>query len=981
MCNSMQRTASASPSNQMRPGAPGSARRIEKVGGGWSFAPDPQNEGLKHRWKDGPPPDAFQIEVGMPWEYWCPGYDGVAWYWKDISFNNWPEGQVKLIRFDAVSYWSEYWLNGKSLGIHEGGYDPFTLDVSERLVPGRNLLAARVINPPADREIEGLRSGTPLGQSDLPTGKAAWYFNFGGIWSHVWLESAPAIRLKDFWVDANPAARQLTLHWTVSNRGAAEDCGLGIVIKERATGRTALVIQIPVEIAGGETMGSRRETWTDFVEWSPENPSLYVAEAALQSTGGEHVVEKTFGVRSFSIGPAGFVLNGCPIRLMGVLQQGAYPRRIAGPHHWRMAVRELLLLKRAGMNFIRIHLKPGDRWYVDIADRLGILTMVEPPLGWIANGPSTEARIAREVKAMVIANRGHASIVLWGIFNESFHLLGYTPEDVRGIAIRMMQIIREMDGTRPVIDTSGGYARAAGAGADTMIHDTFTNGPASYSINGGAGTGEILDAHVYCPMPPDVKTIEDYRRLDPGALPLFISEYGAAETPPDFPAVMARYSSEERNRGLEDFQLHADFHESLSRKFSKAGLSGAFGSVAGWIDAVNRVRAQEIEAITLAIRCNPHVDGACFCQLADASGELFGLLDFWRRPKPVYAALARALGNPAIGLVAGKRWVNPGEPVRITFAAVSDRDEPLVGAVQCELVAPSGEVIARENKSFRCHSGTPGENTFLFTPKTPGVHETRASITLPEGRKLECSAQVGVLSDELVSRIVAGRFAQEGTEDSLRACGITVEPLGNNYREKDNVLLLEWAAIAKSVQAHEEMLGQVRNVVGAGGAAVIFEPDAPMLQRWLLPHFIGVRSVMRESVYIKESPVFAGLPSNCVADMLYAEILPGRWDDAEDVMAAGGAVEVGTLSMNMWTRPAKYFWGAGLYRIPLGRGNVFICHLKLLDKLTTSLLARRVLTNLVDHARSLIAPGGHDILNRRCIDRIGVDEIAVGQPR
>ncbi|XHR30508.1 MAG: glycoside hydrolase family 2 protein [Chthoniobacteraceae bacterium] len=943
---------------------------VVEVSTGWTFALDPENAGKNLGWQESPPQSSTALDAGYPWEYWHPGYDGVAWYWKEISFDEMAPGGTKRLRFEAVSYWCECWLNGQCLGAHEGMYDEFVFDVTAYLRPnGKNLLTVRVINPPANKEIEGLRSGAPLNQSDLPIGKAAWYYNFGGIWGRVWVESLPKIHLTDLWVDPDWRTGNLTLRWTAMNTAEKEECNLTITVRERKSKKIFLKTRHTVLITQEQANGTCMLDCADLAEWSPTHPTLYRVEAALHSSHGLHSISQQVGIREFRLENGRFILNGSPVRLKGLLQQGAYPRRLGAPHSWRMGARELLTIKKAGFNFVRIHLKPAPAWYLDFADRLGILVMMEPPIGWIANSPKTEDRIRREVKALITANRSRACIVIWGIFNESFHLLGYGPGEMRRLAERIMNACREEDDSRLLIDTSGGYARASLQGAETMIHDTFRNVPSRYMQPRSSKAQEIVDVHIYCPMPPTPEIMANYSNINPGSLPLFLAEYGAAEMPPNFPKVLAAYSPQERQIGLEDWKLHDDFFRSLTHRFHQATLSTEFGGVEEWIKAVNHERARETASITLAARRNPHIAGFCHCQLADASGELFGVLDFWRRPKPILHALTRAIADPGAGFFPEKRWITLDDTLNTTLVIVSDAEKACTGQVEVEIASPDGSIHKIFSDTFCCETQIPFERNFTFCPTAAGIHEIRGRTMMRDGQTNEFSEKFGVLANETAPRIkVSGRFADRSCEHKIEECGLEIEAFGNNYRNKNIVLLLEWSAIAESVGSHCELLGQLRNIAQAGGVAIIFNPDTPMLRQWLLPSFIGVQPTFRTGVYLKKSPLFQDLPSGGVAGDLFASIIGDRWDKGDDITAAGGIIDVGAFSAHMWTRPAEYFWGAGLYRIPLGRGQIFICHLKLLDRLNTDPLAKKLFRNLLNYASSFIQPGCDELLFRRCID-------------
>ncbi len=943
-----------------------------EIGGLWDFSPDPKNEGARRGWVDVPPSETRQVTAGMPWEYWEPGYDGAGWYWKEFIAPIIDESQVTKLTFDAVSYWCECWLNGQKIGEHEGLSDPFSFDVTGILLPGKaNQLVVRVINPPQDYEVDGFRSGAPLNQSDLPVGKAGWYYNYGGLWGKVWLEILPAAHFSDLSVTPSLEKGRLDIAWQASTGENSEEISLFFEIIEPDSGRTLKIGQ-RVVIGEGTDAGEFSLNISDLEEWHPDAPVLYDLQASISTRHTVHVVRRRFGIREFTIRDRQFHLNGRPIVLKGILQQRAFPRRLAGPASWRLAARELITLKRAGLNFLRIHLGPAEPWYLDIADRLGILVMMEPPLGWIANGSHTEGRISREIQALITTHRSRTSIVMWGLFNESFHLLGYAPGEMRDLSERMLYVARSCDPSRVIIDTSGGSAKASSQGAETMIHDTSRLGSSRFLNPGSSAIEELTDVHVYCSLPPTNDTVDRYGRLDSFDQPLFLAEYGAAETPPDFRRVLAGYTRQEQETGLEDWRLHRDFFDSLCQRFEAAGLAEEFGSVDNWIAAVNRTRASELADITVAIRGNPKTAGFCLCQLADASGELFGVLDFWRRPKPALKALASAVANPAVGLETSPTWLATDQALNAVVCVVSDEESTLGGDLEVTLHLPSGKAQSHCTTIPSGGSSRAVRTEILQPVPEAGIYRMEATLRCGERTIFSQVREIGVVDEKHRPEITISGRLTPATEEMLGACNVSCESFGNNHRDKTKVVAVEWSAIAASANSHWELLGQVRNIVETGGSAVILNPDTPMLYRWLLPHFIGTQPVMRTSTYLKRSPLLDGLGEPGIAGRLYADVLGDRWDNGDDVAAAGGTVEIGAFSMNMWTRPATYFWGAAVYRIPLGRGTLFISHLNLLPTLGESPLSRQLLRNLLSYAGSHIVPGNEHRLFRRCIDRTGL---------
>jgi hypothetical protein len=153
-----------------------------------------------------------------------PAYHGVAWYWREFTApeNPLPGGRT-LLRFAAVDYLAEVWVNGISVGGHEGGETPFVLDVTGAIrTDARNLLAVRVLNPTNER-IDGIvLAETPHRNKAVPyfNGRS---FNTGGITETVELLLVLAVRVEDVYARPDPKTGRVVLSADVVNCGDGPD--------------------------------------------------------------------------------------------------------------------------------------------------------------------------------------------------------------------------------------------------------------------------------------------------------------------------------------------------------------------------------------------------------------------------------------------------------------------------------------------------------------------------------------------------------------------------------------------------------------------------------------------------------------------------------------------------------------------------------------------------------------------------------------
>ncbi len=942
---------------------------MQSLNGLWQLTFDPQNKGIKEKWfKQCPSGEAMKVP-GV-WETLRPGYDGVGWYEKRFEVLPEWKGKRLVLKFGAVNYYCDCWLNGVKLGSNESGYSTFEFEIGGQAKTGENVLVVRVINPPIDYEIEGFRSGAPLNQGNIPVGKAGWYYNFGGIWQDVSLTVTEKIAVTDCYVQPLPFEKKAKLKISITNQAAAGTFLLRYGVSP--TGH-AQIVEKKVKLKKGDNELSVELPFEKVRCWSPDDPFLYTAEVIIE---GMDCMSVRFGMREFTVEGSRFLLNGEPIILKGFLQQGAYPRTLAFPENEAMARREFQLLKDNGFNFLRCHIKPVSGSYLDIADELGILVMSEPAIGWIMNSPETEARCQREVESLIRQDRNHPSVVFWCLLNEAFAFLGFSVAQVVEMTTRIARSARELDPSRLMIDTSGGHGLSASGGTADMMLDTAADlaGLAHIMLPNSDDSARFIDAHSYCKLPVSDGSLQNYRSSGNADMVFFVSEYGAAETPPDYASVLRKYRPKEKKLGLEDYQLHKDFFDSLKAQFKAAGIKNIFGTVGNFIEQTNVARADEMRLVTTALRTNPNLGGLCYCQLADASGELFGALDQWREPKPLWESLSQAVRVPLLVPEIGKRVLFSGEPETLTAQLINENESGAMYEFALRLVNENGRTVKKCEGKVKAKSWVQPVDGLEFPKKLkPGRYEYQA-ILKPKG-EAEIVESIEFLVIEKAKPVVpkvGARGVKTDLTEHLLELGLQVELIGNNYREKNIPLLVDCRnGLLEDRNVILEQFGQMKKMVQLGGCLILLNPEPLLLYEYLIPALLRMQPVMRNCSYIKPHAIFDGLPSGCVSSYVYGDVGAKKtFERGADVKAAGGEVIYGAFSMHMWTRPADYSWGAGLYTLPVGKGTIVISQMDLQDHLGKSAVADRLLVNLINYAASQIQAGGEEQLLSRCIDPI-----------
>lgn len=361
------------------------------------------------------------------------------WYRRTFAAPALPRGGRLLLHFGAVDWQATVWLNGTRLGMHRGGYDPFSFDVTDALRPGEQELVVAVWDPTDT-------GPQPRGKQVLkPNG--IWYTAVTGIWQTVWLEPVPLPRIDNLVVVPDIDAG--TLHVRVTARGTTDP--LRVAATAYADGKVVTTSSAPLGQEITLQIPNARL-------WSPGNPFLYDLKISLSS--GD-MVQSYFGMRKISVasdsaGVRRLFLNNTPLFQYGMLDQGWWPDGLYTPPTEEAMRFEIETMQRLGFNMIRKHVKvEPDRWYA-LADRLGMLVWQDMPS---ADNTTPEAKVAfaAELQRVVDARRNHPSIVMWVPFNE-----GWGQHDTEKTAAWL----KTYDPSRLVNNSSGWTDRGVGDVSD-----------------------------------------------------------------------------------------------------------------------------------------------------------------------------------------------------------------------------------------------------------------------------------------------------------------------------------------------------------------------------------------------------------------------------------------------------------------------------------------------------------------------------------
>ncbi|MFA6240361.1 MAG: sugar-binding domain-containing protein [Candidatus Hydrogenedentales bacterium] len=432
---------------------------VVSLDGAWQIATDPQNVGKDEGWQKAATPDAVQTKV--PWiiQDAFPAYHGVAWYWRSFEGPVNPNKNGRyLLRFWAVDYKADVWLNGVSLGSHEGGEEPFTFDVTDTLHKGSdNFVAVRVLNP-KDEPIDDIILAQTPHRNKTNKYYAGGSYNQGGIMDSVELILAPEVRIEELVVRPDWKTGLVRIQATLSNAGLQTQPGsVEFSIAPAASGSTLVSTRSTIQAQTGATVVDAELKVSEPHLWDVKNPYLYRVSARLDAGDSKHELSTRCGFRDFRFENGRFRLNGRALFLKGSHTGNHFPIGLQLPYDADWVRRDLLNVKAMGFNAIRFIAGVPLRAQLDCCDEIGLLVYDESFAAWCTeHSPFFEKRYDDSVLGMIKRDRNHPSIVLWGLLNE-------TPAGpVHQHAVDFLPKLRALDDTRAVLLSSGRWDVMAG---------------------------------------------------------------------------------------------------------------------------------------------------------------------------------------------------------------------------------------------------------------------------------------------------------------------------------------------------------------------------------------------------------------------------------------------------------------------------------------------------------------------------------------
>jgi len=417
--------------------------------GTWQFKLDPKEEGEKEQWFDAKAPFDSTIQVPGAWDAQGFGAEtpklkhnfvGKGWYRRQVPIPAEWKGKQLFLTIGGVHRYAKVWVNGACLGEHVGYLSPIEHQINEFARPGEAATIAVCVDSKQRWDVDTLAGCFDI----IDEMFTAW----GGIWGHVAIEARGEAWLEDLFVQPrlDPASCTITAGLRVNPDEEAPDATLRVDIVDaggRVVAQANSGIKGPISIRA-QIPGAKL--------WSHNHPDLYTARLSL--VRGEEVldsVETRFGLRVIEIKGPHVLLNGNRVFLHGYGDDGVYPETMAAPSDRAVYLKRLKLIKSYGFNYVRHHSHFLPPEYYDAADEVGMLISPELPIAYLnyyqkAKGPALDL-YRQEWAAVIRRFRNHPCILDWCMGNEMWDGVPLAPE--------LYRIAKDLDPTRPVIDSNG----------------------------------------------------------------------------------------------------------------------------------------------------------------------------------------------------------------------------------------------------------------------------------------------------------------------------------------------------------------------------------------------------------------------------------------------------------------------------------------------------------------------------------------------
>lgn len=391
----------------------------------------------------------------------------AVWYRRTINAPSLKQGERLVLHFGAVDWSARVWVNDQFAVAHEGGYTPFSADITGHVESGQPVvICVRAEDNPHDLE----KNRGKQDWEEAPHG--IWYPRTSGIWQTVWMEVVPAVSLQS--VTWTPRISDFSLGFVATFDGSLRenmrlaiklslgdemlaDVSFALTANDVRAGELKRNIQLSDLIERNQLPDGSSDRIRERYFWHPNHPNVLDARLVISDETGTVLdsIESYAQMIEVEIRDNVVFVNNCADRFRLVLDQGYWATTGMTPPSDEAIQADIRLIKAAGFNGVRKHNKLEDPRFLYWADKLGLFVWEELPSAYHFTQKSMSRSIQTWTEA-IARDRNHGCVVAWVPINESWGVLQLPTSALqRGYQRSMYHLTKSLTGGAIVIGNDG----------------------------------------------------------------------------------------------------------------------------------------------------------------------------------------------------------------------------------------------------------------------------------------------------------------------------------------------------------------------------------------------------------------------------------------------------------------------------------------------------------------------------------------------
>lgn len=876
-------------------------------------------------------------------------YIGVSWFASQFNVSDDDLNRRVVLHFESARLRAEVYINRKLAAYNLVDGTPFQVDATPFVRKGKNQLAIRITDPNGD-----------FTWCDWPYFSWGKYpvlpsHAFGGITGKVRLFVTDKSYIEDVFVKNKPSLTDIDAEVKLANSQkipgtllfTLSKWGSGDVVFEH-------ILNIPADSA--VPVYKKSISFPEAALWSPETPELYTLSVVWKGKdGSQDVFTRRFGFRWFEVrdenGDKQFFLNNQRVVLRTAISWGFWPVNGIFPTN-ELAIKQINTAKKLGLNMLNFHRSIGQPHILDLADELGIFYYEEPG-GYREGDDKFSKTWGREkLLRMIQRDRNHPSLIIYNMANESCR----DPKPQTRIDIADAH---KLDETRIITYTSQYFSpdmkqygeKCPKIPAPTKLymlpynHNLLYQGWWDEHHAGGPGSyyDEMYNGpekyYLYSNHKPEI---------------IFYGEEGAIGTPGRFELIKNAIEQQD-TRGW-DGDDYLKLFESYDKFISERGFRKAFPNVDNLTRGMGNVAFYYQGRAIENFRINNINDGYAINGWEENKLENHsGIVDCYRNPKGDLNLIAHYNQPLSLAVKARNKVLELNSKSLVDVFIVNEAD--IQGDYELEISAtdPKGEVF-KETYPVKVTGGNVfGEllvKEIEITPVNEGYTYIEAKLIkdgdlITQGKEQLFSVYFDLndISDSFSVMDTSGII-----EKFLRQSGLNSFPTYKEGRPVSSCLVAGVADPPENYPIRHELY----EWVAEGNTLIItgnVENWAKSLSRREILDFRGAAPMgtlwYGGNYFVKENPLFEGLPVNCVFNWEY-QCFTQYKRKRIGLRLTGDDVVVGASTDH------KQELYSAVSIIPMGKGKIILSALDILGAIKennpSSIVAKKLLINYIKYS-------------------------------